>query len=187
MMMGTGGIARAHRLLLCSSGNGMLTISNPGSQDPSALGSPGLPYPRHRPHPARWPIPRQACRTSQDPRPGCSPRHRSLQGQRRSLETRQLQIRYCHVPEGRARRCRPGQDRRGRRTQILRSRHHQGQGQRGCLLQAGREATGMRNPLEIWGGFFFFTRAHELTMNVFYRRRKLAAAERRIRRPSTRL
>lgn len=121
---------------------GKLTISATGSQDPSTLGSPRLPYPRYRSHPASWPVQRQACRTPQDPRPGCPPRYWSLQDQRCPSETRQLPICHRHLTEDRPCRCRPGQDQRGLRTHILRSRCRQGQGQRGGLLQAGRTATG---------------------------------------------
>lgn len=120
----------------------LTTARSTGPQGPPPLGSPTVAPARHCSHPPRWPLPRQARSPPQDPRAGCPARHRSLQDQRRSPTTSQLTIRHRHLLQDRPEGLRPEQDRRGLASFVLRPRQGQGQGQRGCVLPAGREASG---------------------------------------------
>jgi hypothetical protein len=95
---------------------------------------------RFRRHSPRWSIPWQARRSSQTPSPGCPPRHRSLQSQRRPPPQGKRPICHCYIDQGgylwSGRVC----VEQGQRGWLL----HQGQGRqegwRGRFFQAGRQA-----------------------------------------------
>lgn len=78
----------------------LTTPSRTGPQVHPLVAAPPHPAARYHPDPAGWSLPRQACRSPQDPRPGCSARHRPLQDQRRSSAQGQLPIRHRHLQEG---------------------------------------------------------------------------------------
>ena len=116
-----------------------LTVT-PGPQScPPGQSSP-FPHSRHRRHPPRWSLPRQARRSPEAPRAGCPPRHRSVQNQRCSPAKGQRPICHRDLDQGGSGWCGRQRCDEGQRVRLL----HQGQGfqevRRGCFLQAGREA-----------------------------------------------
>lgn len=86
-------------------------LSQTGPQVYPRLAASQVAAARHHPDPARRALPRQARRSPEDPRPGCPPRHRPLQDQRRSPTKSQCPIRHRHLPDGRPLRCRHQEDR----------------------------------------------------------------------------
>lgn len=78
----------------------LTSSSRTGSQVHPLVAAPPHPAAWYHPDPAGWSLPRQACRSPQDPRPGCSARHWPLQDQRRAPAQGQLPIRHRHLQEG---------------------------------------------------------------------------------------
>ena len=72
-------------------------LLSPGPQVHPSNQASQVPHTWHRPHSPRWPIPWQACRPHQQPRPGCPPRNRSIQSQRCPNPTRQRTICHRHI------------------------------------------------------------------------------------------
>jgi hypothetical protein len=70
-----------------------LTVTSGPQVRPPGQGSL-LPHSRHRRHPPRWSLPRQARCPPEAPRAGCPPRHRSVQSQRCAPAKGQRPI--CH-------------------------------------------------------------------------------------------
>lgn len=97
----------------------LIRLEITGSQGCPILGSPKDSPARYRPDPPRRPLPWQARRPPQEPRPGCSPRYRPLQDQRCSSAKSQRPIRHRHLIQGRH--LRPGrcQDRGDLSAQVL--------------------------------------------------------------------
>lgn len=97
----------------------LIRLEITGSQGCPILGPPKDSPARYRPDPPRRPLPWQARRPPQEPRPGCSARHRPLQDQRCSSAKSQRPIRHRHLIQGRH--LRPGrcQDRGDLSAQVL--------------------------------------------------------------------
>lgn len=73
---------------------------NTGPQGHPRLAASQVPPARYHPDSPRWPLPWQARRPPEEPRPGCPPCYRSLQDQRCAPAQGQLPIRNRHIPEG---------------------------------------------------------------------------------------